>query len=172
MSDLVTHDGYPLYVGQVHFKKCKKKFTDFVRPRDIKGALCLLCYLFLESHLVPEEKSYLFDSAMLRIKASSEGQNLHTNSIGKPNKMFARFVINFLAMSFLFDSFHVHNSLVAPVPYSKKQLTINEQQMLQHNQEILIEFCLQHNPNIAKKYFMNGDGEIIYSMNSHIFVLY
>ncbi len=63
-------------------------------------------------------------------------------------------------------------SLVAPVPYSKKQLTINKQQMLQHNQEILIEFCLQHNPNIAKKYFMNADGEIIYSMNPYIFVLY
>jgi hypothetical protein len=110
---------------------------------------------------------------MLCIKASSEGQDLHTNSIERPNKMFARFVIDFLAMSFLFDSVHVHNSLVAPVvPYSKKQLTINEQQMLQHNQEILIEFCLQHNHNIAKKFFMNADGEIIYSMNSYIFVLY
>jgi hypothetical protein len=88
---------------------------------------------------------------MLCIKASLEGQDLHTNSIEKPNKMFAHFVIDFLAMSFLFDSFHVHNSLVASVPYSKKQLTINEQQMLQHNQEILNEFCLQQNPNIAKK---------------------
>jgi hypothetical protein len=87
---------------------------------------------------------------MLSVKASLEGEALHTNSIGKPNKMFACFVIDFLAMSLLFDCFHVHNSLVAPVPYSKKQLTSNEQQMLQHNQEILIEFCLQHNPTIAQ----------------------
>jgi hypothetical protein len=79
---------------------------------------------------------------MLCIKASLEGEDLHTNSIGKPNKMFAHFVIDFLAMSLLFDSFHAHNSFVAPVPYSTKQLTINKQQMLQHNQEILIVFCL------------------------------
>ena len=128
MSDLVTNDGYPLYVGQVHFKKCKKKFMDFVTPRDIKGALCLLCYLFLKSHLVSEEKSYLFNSAMLCIKASLEGQDLHTNSIEKPNKMFAHFVIDFLAMSFLFDSFHVHNSLFSCCPCSLFQETADNQQ--------------------------------------------
>jgi hypothetical protein len=109
---------------------------------------------------------------MLSIKASLEGEALHTNSIGKPNKMFAHFVIDFLAMSLLFNCFHVHNSLVAPVPYSKKQLTSNEQQMLQHNQEILIMFCLQHNHKIAQKYFMNTSGENIFSMHSYIFVLH
>ncbi len=121
LSDLVNRDGEPLYVGQLHIKKCKKKFTDFVKPRDLKASLCLLSYLFLENHSVLEEKSFLFDSAMLSIMASSEGEALHMNSIGKPNKMFARFVIDFLAMSLLFDCSHVHNSLVAPVPYSKKQ---------------------------------------------------
>jgi hypothetical protein len=109
---------------------------------------------------------------MLSIKASSEGEALHTNSIGKPNKMFACFVIVFLAMALLFDCFHVHNSLVAPVPYSKKHLTSNKQQMLQHNQEILIMFCLQHNPKIAQKYFMNTSGENIFSMHSYLFVLH
>jgi hypothetical protein len=109
---------------------------------------------------------------MLSIKASSEGEALHMNSIGKPNKMFDRFVIDFLAMSLLFDCFHVHNSLVAPVTYAKKQLTSNEQQMLQHNQEILIMFCLQYNPKIAPKYFMNTSGENIFSMHSYLFVLH
>jgi hypothetical protein len=136
LSDLVNRDGEPLYVGQIHFKKCKKKFTDFVKPRDLKASLCLLSFLFLENHSVPEKKSFLFDSAMLSIKASLEGEALQKNSIGKPNKMFASFVIDFLAISLLFDCFHVHNSLVAPVPCSKKQMTSNEQQMLQHNQEI------------------------------------
>jgi hypothetical protein len=119
-----------------------------------------------------KKKGSLFDSAMLSIKDSSEGEALHTNSIGKPNKMFVRFVIDFLAMSLLFDCVHVHNSLVAPVPYSKKQPTSNEQQMLQHNQEVLIMFCLQHNPKIAQKYFMNTSGENIFSMHSYLFVLH
>jgi len=39
------------------------------------------------------------DSAMLDIKASSEGAGVHYNSFGKPNRMFAWFVIEFLAMS-------------------------------------------------------------------------
>jgi hypothetical protein len=122
--------------------------------------------------LSQEEKRLLFDSAMLSIKASLEGEALHTNSIGKPNKMFAHFVIDFLAMSLLFDCFHVHNSLVAPVPYYKKQPTSNEQQMLQHNQEILILFCIQHNPKIAQKYVMNTSGENMFSMHSYILVLH
>ncbi len=164
----MNRDREPLYVGQLHFKKCKKKFTKFVKPRDLKASLCLFSYLFLKNHSVPEDRSVLFDSAMLSIKASLKGEALHTNSIGKPNKMFACFVIDFLAMSLLFDCFHVHNSLAAPVTYSKKQLTSNEQQMLQHNQEILIMFCLQHNPKIAQKYFMNTSGENIFSMHSYI----
>ncbi len=126
----------------------------------------------LRTILSLKKKSFLFDSAMLSIKASLEGEALHTNSIGKPNKMFARFAIDFLAMSLVFNCFHVHNSLAAPVPYSKKQLSSNEQQMLQHNQVILIEFCLQHNPTVAQKYFMNTGGENIFSMHSYIFVLH
>ncbi len=58
LSDLVNRDGEPLYVGQLHFKKCKKKFTDFVKPHDLKASLCLLSYHFLEKHSVPEEKSF------------------------------------------------------------------------------------------------------------------
>jgi hypothetical protein len=172
LSDLVNTDGDPLYVGQQHFKKCKKKFTNFVKPHDIKASLCLLSYLFLKNHSVTEEKSFVFNSAMLSVKASLEGEALHTNSIGKPNKMLTCFVIDFLAMSLFFDCFHVHNSLVATVPYSKKQLSSNEQQMLQHNQDILIESCLQHNPTIVQKYFMNTGGENIFSMHSYIFVLH
>ncbi len=168
----MNRDGEPLYVGQLHFKKCKKKFTKFVNPRDLKASLCLLSYLFLENHSVPKDESVLFDSAILSIKASLEGEALHMNSIGKPNKMFAHFVIDFLAMSLLFDCFHVHNSLVALVPYSKKQLTSNEQQMLQHNQEILIMFCLKHNPKITQKYFMNTSGENTLSMHSSFFEFY
>ena len=86
-------------------------FCARVKPQDVKASLVLLTYLFLEHHTV--EKLLLFDSSMLLIKASSEGAGVHFNSIGKPNCMFAWFVVDFLAMSILFDSFIKHRSLVA-----------------------------------------------------------
>jgi hypothetical protein len=58
LSNLVNRDGEPLCVGQLYFKKCKKKITNFVKPRDLKASLCLLSYLFLENHSVPEEKRF------------------------------------------------------------------------------------------------------------------
>ena len=81
----------------------------------------MLTYLFLEHHTV--EDLLLFDSAMLLVKQSSEGSGVHFNSIGKPNRMFAWFVIDFLAMSMLFDSFIDHRSLVAPMPFKKMPLS-------------------------------------------------
>ena len=75
-------------------------FPARVKPRDVKAALVLLTYLFLKHHTV--EESLIFDSSMLLIKASSDGADVHFNSIGKPNRMFAWFVVDFLAMSIFF----------------------------------------------------------------------
>ena len=99
----------PLYFGQLHYtSSTSSSFRGHAKPRDVKTALVLLNYLFLEHHSV--EDSMLFDSAMQLIKASSEGASVHFNSFGKPNRMFAWFVIDFLAMSILFDSFLDHRS--------------------------------------------------------------
>ena len=115
-GDLVNEHGEKLHFGKLTYDSDVKSptFRDSVKPRDVKTALTLLGYLKLENHHVQEDRSLLFDTMMLHIKASSEGANVHFNAIGKPNRMFAWFVIEFLAMSILFDTFTFHRSLVAP----------------------------------------------------------
>ncbi len=97
----------------------------------------------------------LFDSSMLLIKESSEGSGVHFNSIGKPNCMFAWFVVIFLAMSILFDSFIDHCSLVSPMPYKKVPLSEEHYAMLVHNKHILIKFCLGQGLSRVEKFFLN-----------------
>jgi hypothetical protein len=113
----------------------------------------MLNYLFLEHHTV--EDSFLFDTAMLLVKQSSEGSIVHFNLIEKPNCMFAWFVINFLAMSMLFDSFIDHRLLVAPMPFKKTPLSEELAGMLVHNKHILIKFCLGQGLSRIDKFFLN-----------------
>ena len=42
---------------------------------------------------------------------------------GKPNRMFAWFVIDFLSMLILFDTFIDHRSLLAPMPFKNVSLS-------------------------------------------------
>ncbi len=133
--------GEPLHFGILNYNNTKTStFCARVKPRDVKAALVMLNYLFLEHHTV--EDLFLFDTAILLVKQSSEGSSVHFNSIGKPNRMFAWFVINFLAMSMLFDSFIDHRLLVAPMPFKKTPLSEEHCGMLVHNKHILIKFCL------------------------------
>jgi len=81
-DDLVNDNGDPLHFG-MHYTNAVSSFCEHVKPRDVKMALVLLNYLFLEHHTV--ENSSLVDSAMLLIKESSEGAGVHLNSIGNPN---------------------------------------------------------------------------------------
>jgi hypothetical protein len=103
-DDLVDDNGAPLHFGILCYNNSHAStFRERVKPRDVKAALVLLTYLRLEHHTV--EDSMLFDSAMLLIKDSSEGAGVHYNLFGKPNRMFAWFVINFLSILILFDTF-------------------------------------------------------------------
>jgi hypothetical protein len=91
-DDLVNDNGDPLCFGMMHYTNAASTFHERVKPRDVKTALVLLNHLFLEHHTV--ENLLLVDSSMLLIKASSEGAGVHFNSIRKPNRMFAWFVID------------------------------------------------------------------------------
>ncbi len=131
------------------------RFQERVKPRDVKAALVLLSYLKLEQHTLDVGDSLLFDYSMLLIKASSEGANVHNNSFGKPNTMFAWFVIEFLSMLILFDTFINHCSLVAPMPFTDVALTAEQSEMFLHNKNILIKFCLEHDNSNVSNYFVN-----------------
>ncbi len=113
----------------------------------------MLTYLFLKHHTV--EDLLMFDSAMLLVKQSSEGSGVHFNSIGKPKRMFAWFVINFLAMSMLSDSFIDHRLLVAPTPFKKTPLSEEHCGILVHNKHILINFCLGQGLARIEFFFLN-----------------
>jgi hypothetical protein len=126
-----------------------------VKPRDVKAALTLLTYLYLKHHTIEEHDSLLFDLWMLLIEASSEGAGVHYNSIGKPNHMFALFVIDFLSMSILFDTVIDHCLLLAPMPFKKVSLSEAHAAMLVHNKQILIKFCLSQGASRVDKYFVN-----------------
>ncbi len=112
----MNENGESLHFGRLSYSSSSETFRKSVKPSSVKTALTLLGYLKLELHDVEEEKSLLFDSLMLDIKDSSKGAKVHFNSIGKPNHMFAWFVIDLLAMSILFDTFTYHRSLGAPAP--------------------------------------------------------
>jgi hypothetical protein len=90
---------------------------------------------------------------MLLIKESSAGMDVHFNSIGKVKVMFAWFVIDFLSMSILFDSFLYHRSLLAPKPFRSSSLSDEHKRMLVHNKEILIKFCKEQGGSRVDKYF-------------------
>ncbi len=153
---LVNEDGEPLHFGVLNYNNTSSsKFRERVKPRDVKAALTLLTYLYLKYHTIEERDSLLFDSSMLLIKASSEGVGVHYNSIGKPNHIFAWFVIDFLSMSILFDTIIDHRSLLAPTPFKKVPLSEAHAAMLVHNKQILIKFCLGQGASRVDKYFVN-----------------
>ncbi len=89
--------------------------------------LSLVVHLLPEHLNVPEEKSSIVDSLMIDIKKSSKDTTIHANSIGKVNASFAKFVVDFIAMSLLFDAFIYHNAQAAPAPWVGRHLSIKEQ---------------------------------------------
>jgi hypothetical protein len=49
---LVNDNGDPLRFGMMHYTNATSTFRECVKPRDVKTALVLLDYLFLEHHIV------------------------------------------------------------------------------------------------------------------------
>ncbi len=129
-------------------------FVDNVPARDVKSTLSLVVRLLLGHSNAPEEKSCIVDLLMKDIKKSSKDKTIHTNSIGKVNASFAKFVVDFIAMSLLFDAFIYHNAQAAPAPWAGRHLVpIEEQNLFQQNQIVLVKFCLCQNEDQAWKLF-------------------
>ena len=101
-------------------------FVDNVPARDMKSVLSLVVHLLPEHLNVPEEKSSIVDLLMIDIKKSLKDETIHANSIGKVNASFAKFVVDFIAMSLLFDAFIHHNTQAAPAPWAGRHLSIKE----------------------------------------------
>jgi hypothetical protein len=149
--------GNKLRIGELKYVSKKGKqalsFADNVPAGDVKSALSLVVCLLLEHSNIPEEKSCIVDLLMIDIKKSSKDKMIHTNSIGKVNASFAKFAVDFIAMSLLFDTFIYHNAQTAPAPWAGRHLSDKEQNLFQQNQIVLVKFCLRQNEDQAWKLF-------------------
>ena len=156
-NDFRDDQGNQLQIGELNYASKKGKsvlsFADNVPTRDIKLALSLVVRLLLKHSSVTNDKSCINDLLMVQIKKSSKDELTHSNSFGRVNASFAKFVVDFLAMSLLFDSFLYHNAQAAPAPWAGRHLTMDEQRLFQQNQTVLIKFCLQQNEDVAWKLF-------------------
>ncbi len=65
------------------------------------------------------------DSAMLIIKEATNADVFHSNSFGKVNANFARFVIDFLSMLLLFDAYSDHKENAAPAPWAGRNFSMS-----------------------------------------------
>ncbi len=149
--------GNKLHIGELRYVSKRGKqalsFVDNVPARDVKFALSLVVRLLLEHSNVPEEMSSIVDSLMIEIKKSSKDKTIHANSFGMVNASFAKFVVDFLAISLLFDAFIHHNAQAAPAPWAGRHLSINKQHVFQQNQIVFVKFCLHQNEDQAWKLF-------------------
>ncbi len=116
-NDFKNNQGNQLQIGELNYASKKGKsglsFTDNVPARDIKLALSLVVRLLLEHSSVTDGKSCINDLLTVQIKKSSKEELTHSNLFGRVNASFAKFVVDFLAMSLLFDSFLYHNAQAA-----------------------------------------------------------
>jgi hypothetical protein len=92
-NDLTNKQGNKLHVGKLEFKtkhgKKPNSFIKYVHPRDVKSALCLLIWLFLEQPKVSDEDSEIHDLLMQLIKKSAINEGLHANSFDKVSEFIS-----------------------------------------------------------------------------------
>ena len=100
-------------------------YTKNNSPADVFGALNFMMSASLEHHSVADDNSSLVDTLLVKIKQSSFPKDhrtpecIHANCFGKPNKLFCRFVIEYIAMSLFFDYWGEHSAASAPAPFNE-----------------------------------------------------
>ena len=116
--------GRKFAIGVDFFNKDSEYYTKNNTPTDVFGALKFMMSASLEHHSVSDEHSSLIDEQLVSIKRSSFPKDnrtpdfIHTNCFGKPNKIFCRFVIEYLSMSLFFDYWGEHSASSGPAPYN------------------------------------------------------
>jgi hypothetical protein len=160
-NDFVDEDGNKLNIGELKYQTKHGKlfplYVHHVPPRNVKCALALVVHLFLEHSKITESSSMVEDSAILLIKETTNADVFHSNSFGKVNINFARFVIDFLSMLLLFDTYTDHNVNASPAPWVGRNFSMSEREMIQENQLVLIKFCLKQNEVMVWKFFGNNN---------------
>ena len=123
-KSIIGPRGQKFAIGVDSFNKDSEYYTKNNTPTDVFGALMFMMSASLEHHSVSDENSSLIDEQLVSIKRSSFPKDnrtpdfIHTNCFGKPNKIFCRFVIEYIAMSLFFDYWGEHSASSGPAPYN------------------------------------------------------
>ncbi len=155
-SDVHNDKGQVLIIGSHSFRtKGAVTFTKANHFRDVFAVLRLMMDLFLEPHSVPANQSLVSDSLMFCLKSSSTKEiagSISSNSFGKVNKKFCRYVIDMLSVQLVFDNWHPFACQNAPSPFVK-ETPPNVIRHIKHNQDFLVSFCVQFHPRNAISVF-------------------
>ncbi len=149
-----------LVIGAHSFRSLDSQtFTEATHFCDVFAALGLMLELMLEPLFsVSSEDSRVMDSLMKLLKDSS-APNIagptSSNSFGRVNKFFCRFVIDMLSVQLVFNNWYPFSAQSAPSPYVKEtpQEVIDD---IAHNQGVLVLLCVQLNPISCMYVFKEG----------------
>jgi hypothetical protein len=122
---------------------------------DVFAALGLMLDLMLEPYSVLSSDSQVTNSLMKLIKDSGAPDiagSISSNSFGKVNKKFCRFVIDMLSVQLVFDNWYTFASQSAPSPYVKNTPN-NVIHHISHNQKVLLLLCFKMNPHSCMSVF-------------------
>jgi len=119
----------------------------------------LMSFLQLEDYHVTTAHSTVTDTAMLRIKNSSDPpaneQPINVNSFGRVNKKLCRFIIDYVSLQLVFNNWYPFSTQVAPAPYAK-MTPANVMSAIKRNQMIFLSLCLTFNNNLYSFFSENG----------------
>jgi hypothetical protein len=141
-----------LSIGEFSFKKKGlSSYTEANNAHDVIAMLYLMSFLQLEDYHVTTAHSTVTDTAMLRIKNSSEPtaneQPINVNSFGRVNKKLCRFIIDYVSLQVVFNNWYPFSTQVAPAPYAK-MTPANVMAAIKRNQMIFVSLCLTFNNNL------------------------
>jgi hypothetical protein len=128
----------------------KETFIEASNNRDVLARLSLMSSLLLENYNKSGHFSRITDTLMKQIKESSTPssgrQPINSNSFGRVNKTFARFVIDFLADQLVFNNWFPFKCQNAPSPYARNIEPKAKMDAIQTNQKICLLLVLHMNP--------------------------
>jgi hypothetical protein len=123
--------------------------------------LYLMPFLHLEDYHVTKTHTTVVDTAMLRIKMSSDPpvnkQPINVNSFGRVNKKLCRFIIDYVSLQVVFNNWYPFSTQVAPAPYAK-MTPEDVMTAIKRNQMIFVSLCLTFNNNLYS--FFSEDGSL------------
>jgi hypothetical protein len=157
-NDVKTEDRILLIIGAHEFKSKARKFTEVHHFRDVMAALQLMMHLFLEPYSISVDDSTITDTLMSALKSTSTEEiagPISSNSFGKVNKHFCRFVIDMLSVQLVFDNWFPFAGQNAPAPFVK-ETSEEVLRHIKHNQRVLISICVSLNPIIAVNLFKDA----------------